>query len=164
MKALAKKKPERFQTARELSRALQTYLLRRGVFVGPEEVSAFVRDLFKDRIKSREDHLSWAADVTSTINIDQLKHGKLGLGRDDAKGDLSRKGSSASDDGAPTGRKGAGAASRRHKSIPAPKGGRSSSSDPPSTTERTEGRSGLPRRRPPSASRARAYRSQRLSR
>ena len=38
MKALAKKKAERFQTAREFSRALQTYLLRRGVFVGPEEV------------------------------------------------------------------------------------------------------------------------------
>ncbi len=72
MKALAKKKPERYQTARELSRALQLYLQHRGVLIGPEEISAFVRELFADRIGAREAHLAWAADVTSTINVDQL--------------------------------------------------------------------------------------------
>ncbi len=78
MKALAKKKPERYQTARELSRSLQLYLQRRGVLIGPEEVSSFVRDMFADRIKAREAHLAWAADVTSTINIDQLNAMKAG--------------------------------------------------------------------------------------
>lgn len=82
MKALAKRKQDRFQTARDFSRALQTYLMRRGVFVGPEEVAAFVSELFADRIKAREDHLAWAADVTSTINLDQLNG--LKAARDDA--------------------------------------------------------------------------------
>ena len=78
-KTLAKKKPERFQTAREALARSQTYLLRRGVFVGPEEVAAVVRDLFGDRIKSREDHLAWAADVTSTKSTsDQLKARQVG--------------------------------------------------------------------------------------
>ncbi len=105
MKALAKKKGDRFQTARELSRALQTYLLRRGVFVGPEEVAGFVRELFGDRIKTREDHLAWAADVTSTINIDQLKGVQIS-----SREDASLKSSASaisSEDGAPTGRRGA---------------------------------------------------------
>lgn len=88
MKALAKKKPERYQTARELSRALQMFLQRRAVLVGPEEVSAFVREMFADRIKAREAHLAWAADVTSTINIEQLNAMKAsrttGQGRQDA--------------------------------------------------------------------------------
>jgi serine/threonine protein kinase len=72
MKALAKRKPDRFQTAREFSRSLNMYLQRRGVLIGPEEVSQFVRELFADRIKAREAHLAWAADVTGTINIEQL--------------------------------------------------------------------------------------------
>ena len=72
MKALAKRKQDRFQTAREFSRALNMYLQRRAVLVGPEEVSGFVRELFVDRIGAREAHLAWAADVTSTINVDQL--------------------------------------------------------------------------------------------
>ncbi|NUO48152.1 MAG: protein kinase [Polyangiaceae bacterium] len=82
MKALAKKKPERYQTARELSRALQLYLQRRAVLIGPEEVSAFIRELFADRIGAREAHLAWAADVTSTINVDQLQALKAGRGKD----------------------------------------------------------------------------------
>ncbi|MBL8740402.1 MAG: serine/threonine protein kinase, partial [Myxococcales bacterium] len=72
MKALAKRKPDRYATAREFSRALNMYLQRRGVLIGPEEVSQFVRELFADRIKAREAHLAWAADVTGTINIEQL--------------------------------------------------------------------------------------------
>jgi eukaryotic-like serine/threonine-protein kinase len=79
MKALAKRKQDRFQTAREFSRALQNFLMRRGSFVGPEEVAAFVRQVFADRIQKREAHLAWAAEVTSTINVDQLKAGQAVL-------------------------------------------------------------------------------------
>ncbi len=79
MKALAKRKQDRFQTAREFSRALQNFLMRRGAFVGPEEVAQFVRHVFADRIQKREAHLAWAAEVTSTINVDQLQAGKASL-------------------------------------------------------------------------------------
>ncbi len=82
MKALAKKKPERYQTTRELSRALQLYLQRRAVLIGPEEISAFIRELCSDRIGAREAHLAWAADVTSTINVDQLQALKVARGKD----------------------------------------------------------------------------------
>jgi serine/threonine-protein kinase len=79
MKALAKRKQDRFQTAREFSRALQNFLMRRGAFVGPEEVAQFVRQVFSDRIQKREAHLAWAAEVTSTINVDQLRAGQASL-------------------------------------------------------------------------------------
>jgi serine/threonine-protein kinase len=79
MKALAKRKQDRFQTARELSRALQGVLMRRGAFVGPEEVANYVRALFGDRIQKREAHLAWAAEVTSTINVDKLRAGHAAL-------------------------------------------------------------------------------------
>src|SRR3954454_4654626 len=46
MKALAKRKQDRYATAREFSKALQNYLLRRGAFVGPEEVAQFIRHVF----------------------------------------------------------------------------------------------------------------------
>src|SRR5204863_8494504 len=46
--------------------------IRRGVFVGPEEVAVFVREVFSDRIEKREAHLAWAAEVTSTINVNAL--------------------------------------------------------------------------------------------
>ncbi|HVK67892.1 MAG TPA: protein kinase [Polyangium sp.] len=73
MKALAKNKKDRYQTAREFSRALQVYLNQSGAFVGPEEVAQFVRHVFTDRIAKREAHLAWAAEVTSTVNVDQLR-------------------------------------------------------------------------------------------
>jgi serine/threonine-protein kinase len=76
LKALAKRKQDRYQTAREFSRALQTYLVRSGHFVGPEEVAQFVRAVFADRIQKREAHLAWAAEVTSTVNVDKLRGGK----------------------------------------------------------------------------------------
>ena len=66
LKALAKDPNERFATARELSRALQEYLIRSGSYVGPEEVAGFVRSLFSERIERRDAHLAWAAEVTST--------------------------------------------------------------------------------------------------
>src|SRR6185312_11650437 len=64
------------------SRALQTYLVRSGHFVGPEEVAQFVRTIFADRIQKREAHLNWAAEVTSTVNVDKLRSGKGSAGDD----------------------------------------------------------------------------------
>src|SRR4029077_17163910 len=78
LKALSKRKQDRYQTAREFSRALQTYLVRSGHFVGPEEVAQFVRGVCADRIQKREAHLAWAAEVTSTVNVDQLRAGRSG--------------------------------------------------------------------------------------
>jgi eukaryotic-like serine/threonine-protein kinase len=73
LKALAKNKKDRYATAREFSRALQGFLMQRGAFVGPEEVAQFVRNVFTERIAKREAHLSWAAEVTSNIDIDKLR-------------------------------------------------------------------------------------------
>jgi serine/threonine-protein kinase len=73
MKALSKRKQDRFATARDFSRALQSFLMRSGSFCGPEEVATFVRQVFADRIAKREAHLAWASEVTSTINVDQLR-------------------------------------------------------------------------------------------
>ncbi len=78
LKALAKRKQDRYQTAREFSRALQTFLVRSGHFVGPEEVAQFVRTVFADRIQKREAHLAWAAEVTSTVNVDKIRGGGKG--------------------------------------------------------------------------------------
>jgi serine/threonine protein kinase len=72
MKALAKNRGERFRTARELSRALQSLLMRRGLFIASDEVAAYVQSIFTDRIQKREAHLRWAAEVTQTINVDQM--------------------------------------------------------------------------------------------
>ncbi|HQF25263.1 MAG TPA: protein kinase [Polyangiaceae bacterium] len=72
MQALHKRREQRFQTARELSRALQQYLMRSGQFVGPEEVSAYVTGIFGDRIRKREAHLRWAAEVTQTISLQEV--------------------------------------------------------------------------------------------
>jgi serine/threonine protein kinase len=73
MTALRKDRNERFQTARDLSRALQQYLMQSSQFVGPEEISAYVAELFGDRIRQREAHLKWAADVTKTLSFDQFR-------------------------------------------------------------------------------------------
>ncbi len=72
MKALAKNRGERFRTARELSRALQSLLMRRGLFIASDEVAAYVQVIFQDRIQKREAHLRWAADVTQTINLEGM--------------------------------------------------------------------------------------------
>jgi serine/threonine-protein kinase len=73
MTALAKEPDRRFQTARDFSRALQQFLVRQGMLVGPEEVSGYMQGLFGDRIRRRNDHLRWAAEVTQTINIDEFR-------------------------------------------------------------------------------------------
>ena len=91
LKALAKDRRQRFATAREFSRALQNFLMRMGAYVGPEEVAQFTKQVFADRIEKREQHLAWAAEVTSTINVDQLKGGSSGMDEDD---DLRRRSAS----------------------------------------------------------------------
>jgi serine/threonine-protein kinase len=73
MKALAKNKNERYRTAREFSRALQSLLMRRGLFIASDEVAAYMASIFADRIQKREAHLRWAAEVTQTIDIDKMK-------------------------------------------------------------------------------------------
>jgi eukaryotic-like serine/threonine-protein kinase len=73
MKALAKTKNERYRTAREFSRALQSLLMRRGLFIASDEVAAYMISVFSDRIQKREAHLRWAAEVTQTIDIDKMK-------------------------------------------------------------------------------------------
>jgi len=72
-KALAKNKNERYRTARELSRALQSMLMKRGLFIASDEVSTYIRSIFGDRIEKREAHLRWAAEVTQTIDVDAAK-------------------------------------------------------------------------------------------
>jgi serine/threonine-protein kinase len=77
MKALAKKKEERYTTAREFARALQGLLMRRGLFIASEEVAAYVRSIFQDRIRRREAHLRWAADVTQTLSGEEGAREKI---------------------------------------------------------------------------------------
>ena len=72
MKALSKNRGERFRTAREFSRALQSLLMRRGLFIASDEVASYVQTIFTERIQKREAHLRWAADVTQTINLDGM--------------------------------------------------------------------------------------------
>jgi serine/threonine-protein kinase len=64
MQALAKKREDRFQTAREFSRALQSLLTRRGLFIASDEVAAYMSSIFVDRIAKREEHLRWASAVS----------------------------------------------------------------------------------------------------
>ncbi len=70
MKALSKQKNERYKTSREFSRALQSLLMRRGLFIASDEVAGYTQSIFQDRIRKREEHLRWAAEVTQTINIE----------------------------------------------------------------------------------------------
>ncbi len=73
MRALQRRADTRYQTARELSRALQQYLMHAGQFVGPEECASYVTGIFGDRIRKREAHLRWAAEVTQTISLDSIR-------------------------------------------------------------------------------------------
>jgi eukaryotic-like serine/threonine-protein kinase len=82
MRALQKRPEDRYQTARDFSRALQQYLMQAGQFVGPEEISVYVEDLFGERIKQREAHLKWAADVTKTLSFEQLRPAIVSAGLD----------------------------------------------------------------------------------
>ncbi len=72
MKALAKNRGERFKTAREFSRALQSLLMRRGLFIASDEVATYTQSIFAERIQKRDAHLRWASEVTQTINASSL--------------------------------------------------------------------------------------------
>jgi serine/threonine-protein kinase len=76
MKALAKQKNERYKTAREFSRALQSLLMRRGLFIASDEVASYTASIFAERIRKRDEHLRWAAEVTQTINLDNKLEGR----------------------------------------------------------------------------------------
>jgi serine/threonine-protein kinase len=70
MRALARDRQQRFPTAREMSRALQTFLMRRtGAYASAEDVAAYMQRLFASRIADRDAHLAWAAEVTSTHDL-----------------------------------------------------------------------------------------------
>ncbi|MCU0690248.1 MAG: protein kinase [Polyangiaceae bacterium] len=71
--ALQKEPEDRFQTAREFSRALQRYLMNANCFVGPEEISEYLTSLFEDRVHQRKEHLRWAAEVTQTVSIENVR-------------------------------------------------------------------------------------------
>ncbi len=72
MHALARRVEDRFQTGREFSRALQSFLMSQGTFIGPEDVGDYALKLFGARVAKREKYLEWAAEVTSTIDVDAL--------------------------------------------------------------------------------------------
>lgn len=78
MRALAKDKNRRFQTARELSRALQQYLMKTGQFIGADEIGGYMKQVLADRYEKREAHLQWAAEVTQTISLDKLERPAAG--------------------------------------------------------------------------------------
>ena len=46
--------------------------MRRGLFIASDEAAAYTQQISSDRIQKREAHLRWAAEVTQTINVDQL--------------------------------------------------------------------------------------------
>jgi serine/threonine-protein kinase len=73
MRALAQRREDRFQTAREFSRALQASLMRQGLMVGPEDVGEYLKSLFTDRVRKRERYLEWAAEVTGAVDLSQLQ-------------------------------------------------------------------------------------------
>ncbi|MEQ9323556.1 MAG: serine/threonine-protein kinase, partial [Polyangiaceae bacterium] len=81
MKALAQRREDRFQTAREFSRALQRFLMKQGTFVGPEDVGDYVKGLFNDRVAKRERYLEWAAEVTSAVDLEELQQAQQGDGK-----------------------------------------------------------------------------------
>lgn len=80
MTALRKNPNDRYQTARDFSRALQQYLMQSSQFVGPEEISAYVAELFGDRIRQRDAHLKWAADVTKTLSFEHFRPAFMAAG------------------------------------------------------------------------------------
>jgi serine/threonine-protein kinase len=70
MNALAKNPAERFATARELSRALQSLMTRRGLFIASEEVAGYVQFIFRERIRKREAHLRRAGNPAQTTHVE----------------------------------------------------------------------------------------------
>jgi serine/threonine-protein kinase len=73
MKALAKNREDRFETAGELSRTLQSLLMRRGLLTGSDEVTAYMRSIFRRRIHEREQQLRWAGGETEIVGKDPIQ-------------------------------------------------------------------------------------------
>jgi serine/threonine-protein kinase len=69
LRALASHKEDRFQTARELGRALRAFYSKDGALVDQEDVAAYLKDAFGERIARRDAHLTWASEVTSFIDV-----------------------------------------------------------------------------------------------
>jgi serine/threonine-protein kinase len=65
MKALAKDPRRRFQSGRELSRALQRFVMQSGACVGYEELGAHIRRVLSHRVRARKALLRWASEVIS---------------------------------------------------------------------------------------------------
>jgi serine/threonine-protein kinase len=62
LRALARRKEDRYATARDMARALERWLARSGEFAGVEEVASFVRALYPDRIARRDARIAAAAE------------------------------------------------------------------------------------------------------
>jgi serine/threonine-protein kinase len=75
MRALAKDPEKRYPSSRDMSRALQQYLMRASSFIGSEEIGTYVKHVLSDRFQKREAHLQWAAEVTQTVSLDSLEAG-----------------------------------------------------------------------------------------
>ncbi len=70
-KALARSPPQRFASARELSRELESLLVAHGVVARDDDVGRYMRTLFADRYNDQEEHLQAAADVTEVFRRSQ---------------------------------------------------------------------------------------------
>jgi serine/threonine-protein kinase len=64
MKALAKRREDRYQTAHELARALMEVLIRRGLFVTNDEVLLYMQAAFGEQIQERDAILRTAAAMS----------------------------------------------------------------------------------------------------
>jgi len=136
MKALSKNRGERFKTAREFSRALQSLLMRRGLFIANDEVASYVTSLFADRIQKREAHLRWAAEVTQTINIAGLEAQQAAALPRPLPQETTNNSDVKRAPGAPRVRPAAGAPALAGAGMPAPMPARHRASDPPTVGPR----------------------------
>ena len=66
-RALAHRKEDRFATARDLSRALESALVARGVLVRSDDVAGYMRTMFADTFAERDAQLREASDVTEVF-------------------------------------------------------------------------------------------------
>lgn len=72
LRALAKAPAQRFQTAREMSRALQHWVMRSGVIVGNDEVAAYLREVLASRFADRQATIQRAEEATRTVALDEV--------------------------------------------------------------------------------------------
>ena len=67
MRALQKDPRDRFQTAREFSRALNQFLVTAGKLVGSEEIAQYLESVFAERIAERNQYLNRAAQQEANV-------------------------------------------------------------------------------------------------